>query len=280
MEYCTEFEALLDLYVDGELSAAEILRVQTHLNTCPACRAYVDDLLAIRAAFPDAEDTVVPEGFAEGVMAAVRASAVPVKKVYRSTPWKKTLLPLAACCAVVVLAMPFGGMMGGAKQEAAPAAEAPAAAPAAALYTADVAETEADMEEAPVQAAGGIVSDSPAEAAPIAPTETQDSAARLEDHTMAADAPATMHYSLTGNTADESNQEYAAKASSASLTLTAEEAGTLLVGYEIAAETESDLLYLLSAEEFDALLLALEDAGVETVVKQADTAEFSVTVLK
>ena len=279
MEYCTEFEVLLDLYVDGELSAAEMLRVQTHLDTCSACRAYVDDLLAIRAAFPDAEDTVVPEGFAEGVMAAVRASAVPAKKATRPTPWKKILLPLAACCAVVVLAMPFGGMMGGAKQEAAPASEAPAAAPAAALYTADVAEPEADMEEAPVQAAGGIASNSPAEAAALAPTQAQDSAARLEEHTMAADAPAAMQFSPTSLT-DGVENEKAIKSASASLTLTAEEAGTLLEEYEIAAETEADRLYLLSAEEFDALLLALENAGVETVVKQADTAGFSVTVLK
>ena len=98
MEYCTEFEALLDLYIDGELSDGDMIRVQTHLDTCVACRAYVDDLLAVRAAFPDTEDTVVPEGFAESVMAQVRKNAAPVKKTSRPRRWTKLLAPLAACC--------------------------------------------------------------------------------------------------------------------------------------------------------------------------------------
>ena len=55
MKYCEEYAALLDLFVDGELSLEEMLRVQEHLDTCPACRAYVDDALAMSAAFPDAE---------------------------------------------------------------------------------------------------------------------------------------------------------------------------------------------------------------------------------
>ena len=96
MTNCKEFEALLDLYADGELSFEEMCRVRDHLDTCPACRAYVDDILAIRAAFPEVEDTVVPDGFAEGVMAAVRQSGTPVRR----TPWKKLLLPLAAGLAV------------------------------------------------------------------------------------------------------------------------------------------------------------------------------------
>ena len=47
MKYCEEYAALLDLFVDGELSLEEMLRVQEHLDTCPACRAYVDDALAM-----------------------------------------------------------------------------------------------------------------------------------------------------------------------------------------------------------------------------------------
>ena len=77
MRPCDEYAALLDDYVDGELTPAEADRVRDHLTVCPGCRAYVDDALAIRAAFPDAEDTEVPEGFAEGVSAAIRAGAAP-----------------------------------------------------------------------------------------------------------------------------------------------------------------------------------------------------------
>ena len=99
METCQEFAALLDLYVDGELPPAEAERVQAHLETCGVCRSYVDDIQAIRAAFPTIEDTPVPEGFADGVMAAIRAGKAPRKR--RSAPrWARVALPLAACLAI------------------------------------------------------------------------------------------------------------------------------------------------------------------------------------
>lgn len=66
MKYCEEYAALLDLYVDGELSPEEMAAVQEHLDQCPDCRRYVDEILEIRAAFPDVEETPVPEGFADG----------------------------------------------------------------------------------------------------------------------------------------------------------------------------------------------------------------------
>ena len=97
MTYCKEFSALLDPYIDGELSPEETARVREHLHTCDGCRAYVQAALAIRDAFPEAEDTPVPDGFAAGVMAAIRADAAPRKR--RRPRWAKTLLPLAACCA-------------------------------------------------------------------------------------------------------------------------------------------------------------------------------------
>ena len=53
MKYCEEYAALLDLYVDGELSGEEAARVRAHLESCPSCQAYVDGALAIRAAFPE-----------------------------------------------------------------------------------------------------------------------------------------------------------------------------------------------------------------------------------
>lgn len=59
----------------------------------------MDDIQAIRAAFPTIEDTPVPEGFADGVMAAIRAGKAPRKR--RSAPrWARVALPLAACLAI------------------------------------------------------------------------------------------------------------------------------------------------------------------------------------
>lgn len=99
MDTCQEFAALLDLYVDGELPPAEAERVQAHLETCGVCRSYVDDIQAIRAAFPTIEDTPVPEGFADGVMAAIRAGKASRKR--QSAPrWARVALPLAACLAI------------------------------------------------------------------------------------------------------------------------------------------------------------------------------------
>ena len=64
MKYCTDYAALLDLFVDGELTPAEMVDVQTHLDTCPGCRAYVDDALAMRAAFPRRSRPWSPRVFA------------------------------------------------------------------------------------------------------------------------------------------------------------------------------------------------------------------------
>lgn len=102
MRPCDEYAALLDLYVDGELSPQEMVRVQEHLDLCPGCQSYVDDALAMRAAFPDVEDTEVPEGFAESVCAVIQAADTAPKR-NRRRRWVKTLLPMAACCAIVVL---------------------------------------------------------------------------------------------------------------------------------------------------------------------------------
>ena len=52
MKCCEEYAALLDPFVDGELTPEEMERVREHLEDCPGCRAYVDDALAIRAGFP------------------------------------------------------------------------------------------------------------------------------------------------------------------------------------------------------------------------------------
>ena len=236
MKYCESYAALLDPFIDGELSPEDMIRVQAHLDECPACRAYVDDALAIRAAFPDVEDTQMPADFAENVMSRIRAEAAVQKR--KSRPWLKVLAPLAACCAIVLLAAPM--FSGGVKTEAAPAAaadtvEAPTErvmefsytakeAPAAEERTTELAEELAEPAEAP---AAGKTAQAPSIAAAQAPTTYCDEAD-------------------TGSW----------------LTLTAEEAGSLLADFTPAEETETELRYELTSGELETLLAALSEAGI------------------
>ena len=239
MKYCENFAALLDPFVDGDLSPDEMARVQAHLDGCPACRAYVDDALAIRASFPDAEDTPVPDGFAESVMARIRAEAAsqaeaaPQKKTSR--PWLKALASLAACCAIVLLAAPM--FSHSSKTEAAPA-EAPAAAADTAASTERAMEF-ALTEEAP---AGESAEESRED---LASSKLYDAA---PSPSAAADSGATAYFTE----ADPASW----------LTLTAEEAGSLLADFTPAEETETELRYELTSGELETLLAALSEAGI------------------
>ena len=151
MKMCEEYAALLDMYVDGFCTDEESAQVRKHLAECESCRMYVAQILQMKEAFPDAEETEVPEGFAEGVMAAVRASAAPRKKTMK--PWQKTLLQMAACLAVVIALGPLSERLTGSMKAedavmemsmAGKASKAQAtAAPSAAMWDAK-AETAAD----------------------------------------------------------------------------------------------------------------------------------------
>ena len=47
---CIEFRQVLDLYVDGELSAEAMASASVHLNECEPCSSVVRELLRLRAA--------------------------------------------------------------------------------------------------------------------------------------------------------------------------------------------------------------------------------------
>ncbi len=142
MKYCDEYAALLDLYVDGELDPADMCRVRDHLENCPGCRAYVDDALTLRAAFPAAEETEVPEGFADSVMAAVRAAG----KAPRKRHWRQLALSLAACCAIVALVRGVSFQSGWKTESAAPATEAVCTEAPASTEAADTASNSIDAQ--------------------------------------------------------------------------------------------------------------------------------------
>ena len=273
MTYCEEFAALLDPYIDGELSPEETARVREHLRTCDGCRAYVQAALAMRDAFPEAENTPVPDGFAAGVMAAIRADAAPRKR--RRPRWAKTLLPLAACCAIVVLAVSGlprpsdTAVADNLESQAEIAAPAEAAAPdadsseedtAATAYAAQSGEDTADVPDSTVTATDLPKTDAAAPHAQEQPSLTTD--------------PKISIVPREGTSAEEAVPETAPATfavQSPSLTLTAEEAGNLLDSYTPASESDGALVYELTAAEYTTLLQQLEQQGL--VVAGAATAE-------
>ena len=273
MTYCEEFAALLDPYIDGELSPAETARVREHLHTCDGCRAYVQAALAMRDAFPEEEDTPVPDGFAAGVMAAIRADAAPRKR--RRPRWAKTLLPLAACCAIVVLAVSGlprpsdTAVADNLESQAEIAAPAEAAAPdadsseedtAATAYAAQSGEDTADVPDSTVTA-----TDLP---------KTDAAAPHAQEQPSLATDPKISIVPREGTSAEEAVPETAPATfavQSPSLTLTAKEAGNLLDSYTPASESDGALVYELTAAEYTTLLQQLEQQGL--VVAGAATAE-------
>lgn len=296
MKYCEEYAALLDLFVDGELAPEEMERVRAHLAACPGCRAYVDDALAIRAGFPDVEDTEVPEGFAGEIMERIREDAGKSAKIVelrrRSLRrWAGTLGALAACCALAVLVRTGSGGLSGGSDSASMVTASSGGAPASyAMDTAGAEESAENGEIAPQTAMEAV--EVPAEAAEAeegarqtgGQAETRMTAAyrggadagalekedgfSADNSLPAAASPAgTMPESVSGAAGD----------TAAALYLTAEEAGDLLSGYTAAWENAVEWGYELNGEEYRALLEAL---GRQEERKEAAEGLFLVVVAR
>ena len=263
MRYCEEFAALLDPYIDNELSPEETARVREHLRTCDGCRAYVQAALLMRDAFPEAEDAVVPEGFAEGVMAAIRADAAPRKRP--RSRWQRTLLPLAACFAVVVLAVSTLPRSGD-----------------TAVRDDRTTQTESQLpESASVSAADSGAEDSAADAAQAEEDTAATNAPATDDGSASETQPAssgvqegaevpsadTRTTSLPETSSSEATESAAAPVPYAvqtlpCLTLTEQEAGTLLERFTPVSYEDGTLIYELTAAEYADLLEQLEQQGM------------------
>ncbi len=270
MTNCKAFAALLDLYVDGELSPEEMLRVRDHLDKCPACRAYVDDALAIRASFPDAEDTEVPAGFTEAVMTAVRQSGTPAK-ASRRTPWKKILLPLAACFAVAVLVLPLRDLLSGsAKTESAASLTAMDTAVAESAAVEEPAEAPA-AEEAPAALEQGALKSAGTTAEDAAPQEKK--AVDPYEYTTGTEAQdGGSAEPATGQAAEEALAPTAYSGSpSPCATVTLPPEGLqldLLAGRTPDRETEGQTEFDLTAQEYDTLLVQLDESGLDYTAQE------------
>ena len=273
MKYCEDYAALLDLYVDGELSPEDMDRVRAHLETCSGCRAYVDDALAIRAAFPDVEDTEVPTGFAESVMSAVQAAAQerPAAPQAKKRHWGRVLLPLAACCAIVIL---LHGVTGSKNSPVEFATASSSATDTATTESESIAETEEAAAEAPAETPADGAADGGAAPETRVAFTTSDAGtgASVNDQTSSKALPETGVVEVPAGAAvpeaqaeepEEAGVEAASSVSAfATLRLTTAQAGDLLAEHAPVSDADGVLCYELSREDYDALLAALADTGI------------------
>ena len=291
-----KYAALLDAFIDGELPAQEAGEVREHLTLCADCRAYVSDALAMRDAFPDIAETVVPDGFAESVLAALPPRQVPWR-----TQWKKFVLPLAACLTVFLLVRglsPENRVGGGAaadntegtiSEDVTPDMDAGSGVPMMSVaadaaprtdYTSDDADTSdyrydaAPQASEPDSAAESAASKKSAPAQRSAAESVPEQEEATDGVPLAAGSVDTESAS-DEDTAPDTNQNTAAApipepeaelyAVSVSVWAVPAGAASLLEPYPRAGESKSGVWYALTAAEFDALSLKLADSNMEAV---------------
>jgi len=121
MKVCNDYYLLINLYIDGELEGEDARRVEEHLQACPACRRYCDEICMVNRAV---QDVSYPKDLHHSIMAAVdaeRAAAQgnvtdfpkshvqPVQKKHRSKGrWIGTVAAMLAVACVGVFGMQGG----------------------------------------------------------------------------------------------------------------------------------------------------------------------------
>ncbi|MGI5963368.1 MAG: zf-HC2 domain-containing protein [Lawsonibacter sp.] len=122
MGSCEEYEQLLSAQLDGELSQEDEVRLKEHLTECPACRELEMELQQIHAAFPELEELSPPDGFAQEVMAKIRAQEPTASRQEENSrgtvipffrrPAMRSLVGLAAC-ALLCMGVYQAGLLDG-----------------------------------------------------------------------------------------------------------------------------------------------------------------------
>ena len=263
-----ENTALLDAFVDGELTAAEMAEVQAHLAECPGCQAYVDDALAIRADFPTAESTELPADFTDHIMQAVAKTPQSRPK---TQPWGK-LAAAAACLAVIVLVQYGAGLSSRNTSNE------------AAAYTADCAAAESSVERS-ADASSGDDADSCQPMDPADDSGESDSVAAGsgESDSVAADSTQQANKSeSTDGTASIQSAYQNGKSAVPVITgadlptvrVSATEIGDLLDDRTPTEQKDTGVVrYLLTRTEFDALAEELADRGVTLETEDTDSSQ-------
>lgn len=263
-----ENAALLDAFVDGELTAAEMAEVQAHLAECPGCQAYVDDALAIRADFPTAESTELPADFTDHIMQAVAKTPQSRPK---TQPWGK-LAAAAACLAVIVLVQYGAGLSSRNTSNE------------AAAYTADCAAAESTVERS-ADASSGDDADScqPMDSADDSGESDSVAAGSGEPDSVAADSTQQANKSeSTDGTASIQSAYQNGKSAVPVITgadlptvrVSATEIGDLLDDRTPTEQKDTGVVrYLLTRTEFDALAEELADRGVTLETEDTDSSQ-------
>ena len=253
-----ENTALLDAFVDGELTTAEMAEVQAHLAECPGCQAYVDDALAIRADFPTAESTELPADFTDHIMQAVAKTPQSRPK---KQPWGK-LAAAAACLAIIVLVQYGAGLSSRNTSNE------------AAAYTADCAAAESTVERS-ADASSGDDADS------CQPMDSPDDSG--EPDSVAADSTQQANKSeSTDGTASIQSAYQNGKSAVPVITgadlptvrVSATEIGDLLDDRTPTEQKDTGVVrYLLTRTEFDVLAEELADRGVTLETEDTDSSQ-------
>lgn len=263
-----ENAALLDAFVDGELTAAEMAEVQAHLAECPGCQAYVDDALAIRADFPTAESTELPADFTDHIMQAVAKTPQSRPK---TQPWGK-LAAAAACLAVIVLVQYGAGLSSRNTSNE------------AAAYTADCAAAESTVERS-ADASSGDDADScqPMDSPDDSGEPDSVAADSGESDSVAADSAQQANKSeSTDGTASIQSAYQNGKSAVPVITgadlptvrVSATEIGDLLDDRTPTEQKDTGVVrYLLTRTEFDALAEELADRGVTLETEDTDSSQ-------
>lgn len=263
-----ENAALLDAFVDGELTAAEMAEVQAHLAECPGCQAYVDDALAIRADFPTAESTELPADFTDHIMQAVAKTPQSRPK---TQPWGK-LAAAAACLAVIVLVQYGAGLSSRNTSNE------------AAAYTADCAAAESTVERS-ADASSGDDADScqPMDSPDDSGEPDSVAADSGESDSVAADSTQQANKSeSTDGTASIQSAYQNGKSAVPVITgadlptvrVSATEIGDLLDDRTPTEQKDTGVVrYLLTRTEFDALAEELADRGVTLETEDTDSSQ-------
>lgn len=111
---CTQFSNSLDALLDGVLSGKDAQAMQTHMETCPRCRALYGLSMDLRAmGREDAEQAVTPP-LLDGWRQAVREETQPMK-----TPFKRKLASWLAAAAALVFVIGGGAFSRNRMREAA-----------------------------------------------------------------------------------------------------------------------------------------------------------------
>lgn len=179
MRSCTEYEALISAFIDDALAEEERGALMEHMAVCPRCQAYFNDQIAIHDAIHPMEETAAPADFTSQVMEQIHSEKSAAKKVIPFPRWRQWAA-MAACCAVAVGLLAFGGMGG----QVAPggAATPTSKADARAIQT----------EAAPQEASLELPSDAPAQYNAV----SEDTEGLAAPQTTVADAAPESSYAI------------------------------------------------------------------------------------